>query len=104
MQSDNRFFDDMARVAGSALNTLTGLKNEVETMIRQQFERFTADMNLVTRDEFDAVQAMAANARAENERLADRLVQLEAELAALKESKGSGRKKNAGEKGEDAGV
>lgn len=50
MQTDNRFFDDIARVAGGAINTLTGIKAEVEGMVRQQFERILADMNLITRD------------------------------------------------------
>ncbi|MBY0431299.1 MAG: accessory factor UbiK family protein [Rhodospirillales bacterium] len=81
MQTENRFFDDLARVAGGALNTLTGLKTEVEAMVRQQFERILTDMNLVTRDEFEAVQAMAIKARAENEELAARIAALEESLS-----------------------
>lgn len=81
MQTQNRFFDDLARVAGGALGTLAGLRNEIEALARQQVERLLADMNLVTRDEFDAVQAMAAKARAEQESLALRLAALEAQIA-----------------------
>lgn len=81
MQTQNRFFDDLARVAGGALGTLAGIRNELEALMRQQFERLLGDMNLVTRDEFEAVQAMAAKARTEQEALAARVVALEAQLA-----------------------
>jgi len=84
MQTDNRFFDDMARMAGGALNALTGLKTEMEAMVRQQMEHFLGNMNLVRRDEFEAVQAMAAKAREEQDSLSARLADLEAKLAALK--------------------
>lgn len=84
MQTDNRFFDDMARMAGGALNALTGLKTEMEAMFRQQMEQFLGNMNLVSREEFEAVQAMAAKAREEQEAQAARLAALESELAALK--------------------
>jgi len=83
MQTDNRFFDDIARVAGGALNTLTGIKAEIEAMVRQQFERILTDMNLITRDEFEAVQALAAKARMEQEALSARVAALEAALAEL---------------------
>jgi len=82
MQTENRFFDDVARMAGGALNALTGLKTEVEAMVRQQFEQFLGGMNLVSREEFEAVQAMAARARDEQETLAARVAALEAALAA----------------------
>lgn len=82
MQSQNRLFDDLARVAGGALGTLAGVRNEIEALMRQQFERLMGDMNLVSRDEFEAVQAMAAKARTEQEQLAVRLAALEEQLAA----------------------
>ena len=78
MQTDNRILDDLARVATGALGTLQGAKGEVEALIRQRLERLLADMDLVSRDEFEAVKAMAAEARAENERLAARIAALEA--------------------------
>ena len=65
MQSDNRFFDDAAKLAGGAIGTLAGLRREVEALARQQVERLLARMDLVTRDEFEAVKEMAAKARAE---------------------------------------
>jgi len=74
-------FDDAARVAGGALGTLAGLKREVEAMARQQFERLLAGLDLVTRDEFEAVKAMAAKAREEQDALAARLEALERERA-----------------------
>jgi BMFP domain-containing protein YqiC len=83
MQTQNRFFDDLARVAQGALGTLSGVKGEVESRLREQLERVLAGMDLVSREEFEAVKAMAANARAEQEDLARRLALLESRLAAL---------------------
>ncbi len=82
MQSDNRFFDDAAKLAGGAIGTLAGLRREIEALARQQVERLLARMDLVTRDEFEAVKEMAAKARAEQEDLTDRLAALEAKAAA----------------------
>lgn len=80
MQSQNRLLDDLARVATGALGAFTGMRGEVETRLREQFERVLGRMNLVTREEFDAVKAMAAKARAAQEALEKRLVGLEARL------------------------
>jgi len=82
MPSDNRIFEDLARVASGALSALTGVRDEVEARLRDQFQHILDRMNLVRREEFEAVQAMAAKARAEHERLAERLAALEARLAA----------------------
>lgn len=84
MQSQNRFFDDLARVAAGAVGTLSGVKGEVESRLREQLERVLSGMDLVTRDEFEAVKAMAAKARAEQEDLARRVVELEGLLAAMR--------------------
>ena len=78
MQTRNRLLDDLARVAGSAAGVAAGLKDEVESRLRQQFERVLDGFELVDRDEFEAVKAMAAEARAENQRLAARIADLEA--------------------------
>jgi len=83
MQSQNRFFDDLARVAAGALGTLSGVKTEVEARLRDQLERVLAGMDLVSRDEFEAVKAMAAKARSEQENLINRVADLESRLAAL---------------------
>jgi BMFP domain-containing protein YqiC len=81
MATENRMFGDFARVASGALGTLTGLREEIETRIREQVERMIGRMNLVRREEFDAVQAMAAKARMTQEALEARVAALEARLA-----------------------
>ena|SRR5579864_7270679 len=82
MQNDNRIFEDLARVASGALSALTGVREEVEARLRDQFQHILDRMNLVRREEFEAVQAMAAKARDEQERLAERLAALEARFDA----------------------
>lgn len=91
MQTDNRLLDDLARVATGALGTLQGAKGEIEGALRRQFERILADMDLVTREEFEVVQAMAAAARAENLALAERIAALEAAPAKPAAAKGGRR-------------
>lgn len=83
MQTQNPFFDDLARMAGGALGALSGLKAEVEALVRQQFERLMAGTDMVPRDEFEAVRALAIKARSEQEDLEVRVAALEAKLAAL---------------------
>ena len=82
MQSQNRFFDDLARVASGAVGALSGVRGEVEARLRDQLEKLLAGMDLVSREEFEAVKAMAAKAREENEVLQERVAVLEARLAA----------------------
>lgn len=86
MQTENRLLDDLARVATGALGALSGMRDEVEARMRDQFERILGRMNLVRREEFDAVQAMAAKARAAQETLEQRVALLEAKLATASES------------------
>ena len=86
MQVDNRFLDDLARVANGAAGALSGVREEVEALVRQRAERFLADMDLVTRDEFEAVKAVAAKARLEQEALEARVAALEAALIDLQKS------------------
>jgi BMFP domain-containing protein YqiC len=80
MQSQNRFFDDIARVASGAVGALSGVRGEIEARLRDQFERMLAGMDLVSREEFEAVKAMAAKAREEQELLRLRVEALEAQL------------------------
>lgn len=87
MQSDNRFFDDAAKLAGGAIGSLAGLRREIEGLARQQVERLLARMDLVTRDEFEAVKEMAAKARTEQEDLLVRVAELEAKVAAKPRAK-----------------
>jgi BMFP domain-containing protein YqiC len=90
MQSQNRFFDDLARMAAGAAGALTGVRGEVEARFRDQLERVLAGMDLVSREEFEAVKAMAAKARDEQEILRCRIEVLETRLAAAE------RRENAG--------
>ena len=80
MQSQNRIFDDLARLSGGAISALTGLKQEIEAMVRDRLERVMADGCYVRREEFEVVRAMAAEARAEQERLTVRLAELERKI------------------------
>lgn len=98
MQTSNRILDDLARVANGAVSTLVGVKDEIEALVRQRVERLLADADLVTRDEFEAVKAMAAEARAEQERLAKRVAALE-KAAAAKPAAKTAAKKPAARKG-----
>ena len=77
MQTRNRVLDDIAKVAGGGASVLAGVKEEIKALGRARLERLLGAMNLVTRDEFEAVRAMLAKARAEQERLAERLEALE---------------------------
>ena len=81
MQSNNRIFEDAARLAEGAMGTAVAFKREIEALVRAQLERILAGMDLVKRDEFEAAREMAVNARAEQERLAERVAALEAALA-----------------------
>ncbi len=82
MQTQNRLLDDLARVATGALGVAAGMRGEIESRLRDQFDRILSNMDLVTREEFDAVKAMAAKARAEQETLAQRVAALEVQLGA----------------------
>lgn len=88
MQTENRLFDDLARVASGAFNTLGGLREEIELRVRERVERMANEMDLVSREELDAVKAMAAKAREEQETLAARLATLEAKLGKEQDTSG----------------
>jgi hypothetical protein len=77
MQSNNRMFEDAAKLAGGALGALSGVRREIEALVQQKLDRLLARMDLVTRDEFETVRAMAVAAREENEKLSARLDALE---------------------------
>jgi BMFP domain-containing protein YqiC len=81
MQSSNRILDDLAKVASGAMSTFGGFRQEVEGRMREQVERILSSMNLVTREEFDAIKAVAVEARLRQEALEKRLTELEAKLA-----------------------
>jgi BMFP domain-containing protein YqiC len=78
MATSNRFLDDIARLATDAAGAAQGVRREVETVVKTQIERLLRDMDIVTREEFEAVREMALLAREENDKLAARLAALEA--------------------------
>lgn len=77
MQKDNRFFEDMARLASGAAGGFMDMKREMESWVHAQVEKWLSGMHLVTREEFDAVAGMLAKARKEQEELKKRLEKLE---------------------------
>lgn len=81
MTDRNPIFEDFAKVASSAMSTLGGLRDEAQAALRARMEDMMADMDLVTRDEFEAVRAMALKAREENERLLEEIAALKAAVA-----------------------
>lgn len=77
MSGPNKFLDDMSKLMTNAMGVAQGARTEAETAMKGWVDRWLADRNLVTREEFDAVRAMAQKAREENEALAARLEALE---------------------------
>ena len=82
MQPGNKFFDDVSKLMTNAMGVAQGAKTEAETAMKGFIDRWMADRDFVTREEFDAVRAMAQKAREENTALAARLAVLEAKLNA----------------------
>jgi BMFP domain-containing protein YqiC len=80
-QTTNRFFDEVARLMNDAAGVATGVKREFDTLFKTQAERWLRDLDLVKREEFEAVKDMAQLAREENEDLKARVAALEAKLA-----------------------
>ncbi len=81
-QTTNRFFDEIARLMNDAAGVADGVRKEIATLVQSQAERIMRDMDVVTREEFEAAKEMAAKAREENERLASRLAEVEKQLGA----------------------
>ncbi len=81
-QTNSRFFDDLSRLMTDAAGLADGAKREAQTFAKSQLERVMSGMDLVSREEFEAVREMAAKARDENEKLAARIAALETKLGA----------------------
>ena len=96
MQKDSRLFDDLARVAGGAMNSFGALRDEAEARLRDQLERILERMDLVRRDEFDGVREMAIKAREENARMAARLDALEGKTKPAAKRKRAAKRDKAG--------
>ena len=89
MQTRNKLLDDLAQLMSNALGVAQGAKTEAETAMRSLMDRWLADRNFVTREEFDAVRAMAQKAREENEALKAKIAALEAAIVKGLAEKGS---------------
>lgn len=81
VSTSNRILDDIARLATDAAGAAQGVRREIETVVKTQIERLLRDLDVVTREEFEAVREMALLAREENDKLAARLAALEARTA-----------------------
>lgn len=77
MQSENRFFDDLSRIINGAAGTIAGMGREVESNARERAREWVGGLDFVSREEFEAVKALAAKAREDVERLEARLAALE---------------------------
>jgi BMFP domain-containing protein YqiC len=84
MQTRNKFLDDMSQLMTNAMGVAQGAKTEAETAFKSMVDRWMADRDFVTREEFDAARAMAQKAREENTALEARIVALEAALVKKK--------------------
>ena len=80
-QTNNRFFDEVARLMNDAAGVASGVRREFETLVRTQAERMLNDLDVVKREEFEAVKEMARLAREENEALKARIAALETKSA-----------------------
>ena len=84
-QTTSRIFDDLAKLMTDAAGAAEGVRREMQGVMKSQSERVMGAMDLVQREEFEAVKAMAVKAREENEKLTARVTLLEAELTQLKQ-------------------
>ena len=87
MQSNNRIFGDLARLASGAMSAATGARDEMEQMFQSRFERFLNDRGWISREEFDATTEMAQKSREQQELIMERLVKLEEKLIQLEKVK-----------------
>jgi BMFP domain-containing protein YqiC len=84
MQTQSSVFDDLARLMTGAMGMAQGMGDEAKNFMRAQADRFVAEMDLVGRDEFEAMKQLASEARAEAEALRERVAALEAAIQQLK--------------------
>jgi BMFP domain-containing protein YqiC len=95
-QTNNRFFDEIGRLMNDAAGAAQGMKREFDTVVRTQAEKILRDLDVVKREEFEAVKDMARLAREENEALKARIVVLEAKLAISPTAPDAGGTKTGG--------
>jgi BMFP domain-containing protein YqiC len=87
MQSENKLFDDLVKMVNGMAGTVAGMGREAESSARERFREWVGGVDFVSREEFEAVKAMAAAARDENEALKARIAALEARSAAVAKPK-----------------
>ena len=95
MQSENKLFDDFVKMVNGFAGTMAGMGREAESSAREKMREWMAGADFVGRDEFEAVKAMAAAARDENEALKARIVALEAKAGGAAQAKAPKRKPGA---------
>ncbi|MBT4355695.1 MAG: accessory factor UbiK family protein [Rhodospirillaceae bacterium] len=98
MQSNNRILSDLTRVATGAMSVAAGARDEIEQILQHRFERFLNERGWVSREEFDAVSAMAQKAREGQETMLKSFMKLEERLKKLESSKMSTRLKSGTER------
>ncbi|MGB7335578.1 MAG: accessory factor UbiK family protein [Salaquimonas sp.] len=91
----NRVFDEFAKLMTDAAGVAQGMRKEAETVFKTQAERMFNTLDVVKRDDFDAIREMAANARDENDKLHELVAKLEARIAALEGAKKPTKKATA---------
>jgi BMFP domain-containing protein YqiC len=87
VQSENRLFEDLVKMVNGAAGTFAGMGREAESSMREKMREWVGGMDMVSREEFEAVKAMAAAARDDNETLAKRIAALEASAKPAKPPK-----------------
>ena len=83
-QTSNRFLDELSKLLTDTAGAAQGMRRDFETLVKSQGERILRDMDVVRREEFEAVREMATKAREENDRLSERIAALERDLASLR--------------------
>jgi len=98
-QTNNRFFDEVARLMNDAAGVATGVRREFDTVMRTQAERILRELDVVQREDFEAVKEMARLAREENEALKARIAALETKLGSSRSPAGAQAEGNEGAHG-----
>ena len=98
IKTDNRFFDDLAKAATGAVGALSGVRQQIQSEIKSQVNRFIIEMDFVPREEFEIVESMAREARLQNEELLKRVVDLETRLGDARPVSAKAAKKTIGKK------
>jgi BMFP domain-containing protein YqiC len=84
--TSSRFFDEVAKLMSNAAGAAQGVRNEIDQLVKTQVERVLGDLNVVQREEFEAVRDMAQKAREENDALTARIAELEAKLGTARQA------------------